>query len=115
MKYSQRRERFGHTSEPGQPIEATSAKIRALRRILSEGRLAITFQPIWDIARGRVLAFEALERPAAGYGFSWPQEMFDLAEDLHCACDLDAVCMRAVLAQAARLPGDTLLFVNLTV
>jgi len=62
-----------------------------------------------------VLAFEALARPAANYGFSVPQEVFDLAEDLHCACDLDAVCMRAVLAQAARLPGETLLFMNLTI
>jgi hypothetical protein len=62
-----------------------------------------------------VLAFEVLVRPAADYGFSGSHEVFELAEDLLCACDLDAACMRAVLAQAARLSVDTRLFMNLIV
>jgi EAL domain-containing protein (putative c-di-GMP-specific phosphodiesterase class I) len=92
----------------------TSAKTTALRRFLREGRMTIAFQPIWDVARGRMLAFEALARPDADYGFAGPQEMFDLGECLGRAHELDAICVRAVLAHAARLPGDALLFMNLT-
>ena len=92
----------------------SSAKIRAVRRVLSEGKMTVAFQPIWNLATGRLLAFEALARSAADYGFAGPQEMFDLAEQIGRAHELDGICLRAILARAAELPADTLLFVNLT-
>ena len=92
----------------------TSAKIQECRHLLREGKMTIAFQPIWNLAQGRVLAFEALARPAAHYGFAGPQEMFDLAERLGRAHELDALCVRAILARAAELPNDTMLFMNLT-
>ena len=92
----------------------SSAKIRAVRRVLSEGKMTVAFQPIWNLTTGSLLAWEALVRPAADYGFAGPQEMFDLAEQIGRAHELDGICVRAILARAAELPADTLLFVNLT-
>jgi len=92
----------------------SSAKIQALRQLLSERNMTIAFQPIWSLATGSVLAFEALARPAADYGFSGPQELFDLAEQMGRAHELDVICLEKILARAAELPPDTLLFMNLT-
>jgi len=91
-----------------------SARARALRRLLTDGQIAVAFQPIWDLERGHILAFEALARPAASYGFAGPQEAFDAAERAGQAHDLDALCRRAILARAAALPPDALLFLNVS-
>ncbi len=89
-------------------------KVHALRRLLSEGRVNVAFQPIWDIEQDRLLAFEALTRPPVEYGFSGPQEAFDIAEKIGRAHELDYLCVHAILARAAELPADALLFLNLT-
>jgi diguanylate cyclase (GGDEF)-like protein len=90
------------------------AKARAIRLLLHEGKMSIAFQPIWNLANGNLFAFEALARPPAEYGFAGPQEMFDIAEQMGRAHELDYVCVRAILARAADLPPDVLLFINLT-
>lgn len=89
-------------------------KTRAVRRLLSEGQMKVAFQPIWDLSTNTLLAFEALARPAADSGFAGPQEMFDTAEQMGRAHELDLVCIRAILARAAELPPGALLFMNLT-
>jgi len=91
-----------------------SAQARALRRLLTDGQIAVAFQPIWDLAQGHILAFEALARPAACYGFAGPQEAFDAAERAGQAHGLDALCRRAILTRAAALPADALLFLNVS-
>jgi diguanylate cyclase (GGDEF)-like protein len=90
------------------------AKIQAMRRLLSERKLNVAFQPIWNLATGTVLAFEALARPAADSSFAGPQEMFDVAEQMGRAHELDVICVQAILARAADIPPDALLFLNLT-
>jgi diguanylate cyclase (GGDEF)-like protein len=90
------------------------AKIQAVRRVLSDRKLSMTFQPIWKLATGTVLAFEALTQPAADSGLSGPQELFDIAEHMGRVHELDALCVEKILAHAAELPPDTLLFMNLT-
>lgn len=92
----------------------SSAKAHALRLLLGEGLVSVAFQPIWDLARGDILAFEALTRPAAEYGFAGPQEAFDIAERIGRAHDLDALCRQAILAHARELPADALLFINIS-
>jgi diguanylate cyclase (GGDEF)-like protein len=92
----------------------SSAQAHALRRLLAEGTVSVAFQPIWDLECGRLLSFEALTRPGTIYGFDGPQEAFDLAEKLGLAHKLDVICIRAILARAAELPADSLLFLNLT-
>ena len=61
-----------------------------------------------------MLAFEALTRPPVEYDFSGPQEAFDIAEKIGRAHELDYLCVKAILARAAELPADVLLFLNLT-
>ncbi len=90
------------------------AKVQALYRLLNERQVNIAFQPIWDFEQDRILAFEALTRPLADYGFSGPQEVFDIAEKIGRAHELDYLCVQAILARAAELPSDALLFLNLT-
>lgn len=90
------------------------AKARSMRRLLSEHKLTVAFQPIWDVEQGTILAFEALMRPAEEYGFASPQEVFDIAEQMGHAHELDYVCLPAILARAADLPPGTMLFVNLS-
>ena len=91
-----------------------AAKAKALQRLLAEGYVGVAFQPIWDLKHGGLLAFEALTRPAAKYGFTGPQEAFDIAEQLGHAAQLDRICLRAILARVAELRPDGLLFVNLS-
>jgi diguanylate cyclase (GGDEF)-like protein len=89
-------------------------KVHALHRLLSERRMDVAFQPIWDCEQDRVLSFEALSRPPRDYGFSGPQEVFDIAEKIGRAHELDSLCVHSILARAAELPSDVLLFLNLT-
>ncbi len=90
------------------------SKVIALRKMLNEKKLTIAFQPIWDLQKDGITAFEALTRPSNVYGFDGPQEAFDIAEKIGRAHELDYVCFQAILARAAELPPDTLLFINLS-
>lgn len=89
-------------------------KVRQLRSLIEADNMTIAFQPIWDVDRCTILAYEALARPAPQYGFSGPQDVFDLAERVGRAHEIDAVCRRATLARAHELPSDMLLFINMT-
>jgi EAL domain-containing protein (putative c-di-GMP-specific phosphodiesterase class I) len=88
-------------------------KAQAVRDLIHDGRIDVVFQPIWDAEHGVPFGFEALARPAAGYGLTGPQEAFEIAERLGCAPALDAVCLKAILARAAELPPEALLFINI--
>ncbi len=90
------------------------AKITNLRSLITDRGVDIVFQPIWDVDARQVLAYEALARPRAKYGFKGPQAAFDLAERVGRAHELDVVCRNAALARARELPADTLLFINVS-
>jgi diguanylate cyclase (GGDEF)-like protein len=91
----------------------SSTKVRHLRELIAEGEMGVAFQPIWDVDRCNVLAYEALARPADKYGFAGPQDAFDLADRIGRAPELDAVCRAAILGRAGgELPADSLLFIN---
>ncbi|MHB8597871.1 MAG: EAL domain-containing protein [Ktedonobacteraceae bacterium] len=92
----------------------SSAQAQMLRRLLTEQKLTVAFQPIWEMHDGGILAFEALTRPAAEYGFAGPQEAFDIAMKMGRAHELDYVCVQAILARSADLPPNALLFLNIT-
>lgn len=88
-------------------------KVRSFRELIVEADVGVAFQPIWDVGRCNVLAYEALARPALKYGFAGPQEAFDIAERLGRTHELDAICCRAILKRSHELPSDSLLFINL--
>jgi EAL domain-containing protein (putative c-di-GMP-specific phosphodiesterase class I) len=86
--------------------------VAAVNRLIAEREVTIAFQPIWDLARGAVLGFEALARPDMKSGLSGPQEAFDIAAKIRRTHDLDRVCRSAAIRAAVDLPGDALLFLN---
>ncbi len=93
---------------------SSSSQRQIVHRLISEQIMGVAFQPIWDVARGTVFAYEALARPPAELGLAGPLEAFDIAEKMGRAQDLDAVCRRAILGRAAELPPDALLFINIS-
>ncbi len=99
--------------EHSTPI-ASPTKGYAVRRLITERRVSVAFQPIWDLHDGGILAFEALTRPAPSYGLAGPLEAFDIAESIGRAHELDAVCRQAILDRARELPAGALLFLNLS-
>jgi diguanylate cyclase (GGDEF)-like protein len=90
------------------------SKVHSLRQLIAARSMDVVFQPIWDVRRCRILAYEALARPNPKYGFHSPQEAFDVAERIGRSHELDAVCREAALASAALLPAGVLLFVNVS-
>ncbi|MDB5093486.1 MAG: sensor-containing diguanylate cyclase/phosphodiesterase [Candidatus Eremiobacteraeota bacterium] len=92
----------------------STERVQSLRALLASGTLPIAFQPIWDLERTEILAFEALLRPAASFGFAGPQDAFDVAERLGCAHELDRASRLAALRRAGELPAHALLFLNVS-
>jgi diguanylate cyclase (GGDEF)-like protein len=92
----------------------STERVQNLRALLASGTLPIAFQPIWDLERAEILAFEALLRPAASFGFAGPQDAFDVAERLGCAHELDRASRLAALRRAGDLPPHALLFLNVS-
>jgi diguanylate cyclase (GGDEF)-like protein len=84
------------------------AKVRSLRELIAGDEVRIVFQPIWDVASCTILAYEALARPEWG----GPRDVFDLAERVGRAHEIDAVCRRAALRRANELPQGVLLFLK---
>ena len=92
----------------------STERVQNLRKLLASNMLPIAFQPIWDLERAEIRAFEALLRPPASSGFLGPQDAFDLAERIGCAHELDRASWTAALRRAAELPAQTLLFLNIS-
>jgi diguanylate cyclase (GGDEF)-like protein/PAS domain S-box-containing protein len=73
------------------------------------------YQPIVDLNDGHVVGYEALARPE-GFGASDSVEaLFEVAHRSGHIRDLDWLCRRAALSQAASLPAGILLFMNVSV
>ncbi|GAC1428459.1 MAG: hypothetical protein NVSMB65_01690 [Chloroflexota bacterium] len=90
------------------------AQAEAVRRLIGERGITIAFQPIWNLGDDRLLAVEALARPNLASRLQGPRQAFDIAEQLGCAHDLDAICRAEILRRAGDLPPRTLLFLNVS-
>lgn len=80
---------------------------RLIEEALASDQMAHVFQPIWRLADGALLGFEALARFE---GVDDPDRVFDRAKASGRGIALDRLSMREALRQAARLPG--FLFIN---
>src|SRR5665213_1418839 len=89
-------------------------RVKSLRALLASGTMPIAFQPIWDLQRAEIVAFEALSRPSAAYGFAGPQDAFDLAERTGFAHELDRISWTSALRRGRDLPDSSLLFINMS-
>jgi diguanylate cyclase (GGDEF)-like protein len=104
----------GFDAQVDRMFPLSPGKIRQLRRLIDQEGVSIVFQPIWHVESCEVLAYEALARPAERYGFEGTQDVFDLAERVGRAHEIDMVCLRATLERAKDLPEGALLFINMT-
>jgi diguanylate cyclase (GGDEF)-like protein len=87
-------------------------KAEAVRTMIARGLVSTAFQPIWDMRSTQPLGFEALARPLPELGLSGPQEAFDVAQRIRQLPELDMVCTRKALENAANLPRGAVLFLN---
>jgi len=85
-----------------------------LRRIIAESRITPVFQPIFELATGRVFAFEALSWGPPGSGFETGETLFAFAERADLLLPLERVCRRRILEDAGGMSPEQLLFVNLS-
>ncbi len=94
--------------------QATSEMSAAIAVVVNDRLLRPVYQPVVDLATGRVIGFEGLIRPSAESGFADPGAMFVAAETVGRTVELDYACLQAVLAGAREIPDEQLLTVNVS-
>jgi EAL domain-containing protein (putative c-di-GMP-specific phosphodiesterase class I) len=92
----------------------TTARTAALDALLASGDLEVAFQPIWNLQRRSLLGVEALARPHRRHAFAGPADAFDAAQQLGRLYELDVLCVTRILQRSSELPGDALLFINVS-
>jgi diguanylate cyclase (GGDEF)-like protein len=76
---------------------------RALVGAIADDELVLHFQPIVEIATGKVECFEALVRwDRPGHGLVQPDDFLPVAESSDLICQLDTWVLRAAVAQLSR-------------
>jgi diguanylate cyclase (GGDEF)-like protein len=95
--------------------EHLRAELRSRLATIIEGRqLKALYQPIFHLADKRLLAVEALVRPAADDGFAGAGGLFEAAHVTGQIVDLDRVALHVVTEHLEALPPDVLLTLNLS-
>ncbi|MCW2968261.1 MAG: diguanylate cyclase [Solirubrobacteraceae bacterium] len=98
----------------GEPLTSGADGARvALENLLRGEGLTMAVQPIVDIGRGVVHAYEALARFSSQRDQS-PLHWFALADELGLRDELELACLRKALELLGDLPGEALLAVNLS-
>jgi diguanylate cyclase (GGDEF)-like protein len=86
----------------------------AVAEVVRTSALRPAYQPIVDLASGRVIGFEGLVRPAPGSGFADPGSLFAVAEATGRTFELDHAAIETLVAGAAGLDATQFLGVNLS-
>ncbi|HUR16274.1 MAG TPA: EAL domain-containing protein [Candidatus Limnocylindrales bacterium] len=94
--------------------EATNELSAAIAKVVSQRLLRPVYQPIVELATGRVIGFEGLTRPSPESGFADPGSMFTAAETVGRTVELDQACLHAVVAGARDMSPDQLLTINIS-
>ncbi len=81
-----------------------------IARIIVEKKITVLYQPIYDLAAGKVAGYEALVRGPEGPLHS-PQALFEEAARHHLLVELDTLCLAAAVREAPVEPGQHL-FLN---
>jgi len=83
-------------------------------RILDGGALTTLFQPIVELASGKVVGYEALARPEGFAAMDSVEAVFESARNGGQIRDLDWVCRRRAVEEAKQLPAGVPLFLNIS-
>ncbi len=104
-----------HVDGAEQVTPSGSSVTELIGEIVGGRPIHSVYQPIVDLNDGHVAGYEALARPE-GFGASDSVEtLFEVAHRSGHIRDLDWLCRRAALSQAAPLPPGILLFMNVSV
>lgn len=102
---------FDATTEP-MAIDASSAA--AVAEVIARSQLRPVYQPIVELATGRVIGFEGLIRPLPPSPFIDPGSLFTAAAASGHLLALDLTCVETIVAGARDLAPEFHLSVNLT-
>ncbi len=105
---------FHPARDRGASAEVTNEVAAQIARVVNERLLRPVYQPIVDLATGRVIGFEGLIRPAPESGFADPSSMFVAADNVGRTVELDQACLQSVISGARQMPVDQLLTVNVS-
>jgi EAL domain-containing protein (putative c-di-GMP-specific phosphodiesterase class I)/DNA-binding response OmpR family regulator len=70
------------------------------------------FQPVLELASGKVIGYEALSRGPAGTALESPEVIFGLARDFQLVWDLEMLCIRNIEPLLPEVCADAMLFFN---
>lgn len=96
------------------PAAQPDPRADQLRQTIDAGLITTVYQPIVNLERSTICAYEALTRTLPGSAFANPSVLFDAAEACGMLWDLEMVTRRQALRQAADWPSGVLLFLNCT-
>jgi diguanylate cyclase (GGDEF)-like protein len=97
-------------------IRQFASVANGLRSADLDRELSLNFQPIFDVARGKVVAFEALARwDSPELGRIPPDVFIPVAERTDFICHLTQILLRKALACARTWPDDIRISFNLSV
>ncbi|MBN9453530.1 MAG: EAL domain-containing protein [Bosea sp.] len=103
------------TAAMDEKLRARLALEMDLRKAIEERQFELSYQPIFDLKSSRLCGFEALLRwHHPGRGLVGPAEFVPLAEETRLIVDLGEWVIRQACMDAARLPGDLRIAVNLS-
>ncbi|MDI3279804.1 MAG: GGDEF domain-containing protein [Bacillota bacterium] len=96
------------------PDEQKAQARQAVQRIIAQGGVWTVFQPIFSLALGELMGYEALSRGPAGSPWESPPALFKLAEEGGMVFQLEQTCRETALARAAELNLPGKVFLNIT-
>ena len=102
-----------HLVEP-QVTESRQRSRQPVADILALGQLTPVFQPIVELAGGKIFAHEALIRGPAGTPCEYPDHLFAAASLEGLTLDLEIACMQTIVRATAQSQVDGLVFVNMS-
>ena len=82
--------------------------------VIEAGTLTAVFQPIVQLATGKILAYEGLVRVDPSSGFPHTGALFDAAEAAGRVLDLDRAALEVVLRGSNAIPADSLVSLNVS-
>ncbi|MCI0583759.1 MAG: bifunctional diguanylate cyclase/phosphodiesterase [Chloroflexi bacterium] len=106
---------FDAALDRGHVDEGMRAELSAAVAVVIEtGVLTPVYQPIVELASGRVIGYEGLVRTGSETGFPNTGALFDAAEIAGRVLDLDRAALEVVLRGARRIPASTLISLNVS-